>query len=116
MMLLPNLFSFKLLIQTCAIHQLINSAKQNYLNMKFPTRQDARLLQKDLLSARNDLMCKLKCIYFNHVLNLFYQAVIKLFENTTKFRIRSLVTYLTFLVKVSFMTQIKLSITFPVKT
>ena len=31
----------------------------------------ARLFKKDLLSARNGLMCKLKSIDFNHVCNLF---------------------------------------------
>ena len=31
----------------------------------------AWLLKKDFLSARNDLMCKLKWIDFNHVCNLF---------------------------------------------
>ena len=30
-----------------------------------------RLLEKDLLSARNDLMCKLRWVDFNHVCNLF---------------------------------------------
>ena len=35
-----DLSSFDLLIKTFAIRQLIDSAKQNYLNKKFPTRRD----------------------------------------------------------------------------
>ena len=36
------LLSFELLIKTFAICQRVDSAKQNYLNKKFPTRRDAQ--------------------------------------------------------------------------
>ena len=74
----------------------------------------AWLLKKDFLSARKDLMCKLKWTDFNHVCNLFLLCNDKALQKTEKSRIRRLVSYLKFLVKVSCMTQIKLSITFPV--
>ena len=41
--------------------------KQEISNKK----RRARLLKKDLQSTRNDLMCKLKWIDFNHLCNLF---------------------------------------------
>ena len=79
--------------------------KQEISNKK----RHARLLKKNLLSARNDLMCKLRWIDFNHVCNLFLLGNDKALQ---KSKIRSLVSYQKFLVKVSRMTKIKLSITF----
>ena len=75
-------------------------------------KRRSRLLKKDLLSAVNDLMYKLKWIDFNHVCNLFFEATIKLFENTKNSGMRSLVSFMKFLVKMSRMTQINLSIIF----
>ena len=41
-MLFQSLFSFELLIKTCAFRPLIDSAKQDDLNTKFPTRGDVQ--------------------------------------------------------------------------
>ena len=43
-------------------------------------KRHASLLKKDLQSARNDLICKLKWINFNHVCNLFLLGNDKAFQ------------------------------------
>ena len=83
--------------------------QRKLLKQEISNKRRARLLKKDLVSARNDLMCKLRWTDFNHVCNLFLLGNDKALQ---KSKIRSLVSYQKFLVKVSHMTQIKLSITF----
>ena len=60
-----------MLIKTFAIRQLID-CKTKLLKQEISNKtRRARLLKKDLQSARNDLTSKLKWIDFNHVCNLF---------------------------------------------
>ena len=68
--------------------------------------------KEGLISAKNNLMCKLKWINFNHACNLFLLGNDKALPKPQKTKIRSLVSYLNFLIKVSRTTQMKLFITF----
>ena len=47
-------------------------------------KRRTRRLKKDLMSAANDLICKLKWLILTTCVNYFYEATIKLFKNTKK--------------------------------
>ena len=106
---------FRVTNKDFAIRQFIDRAKQNYLNKKFPTRRDVQdclrriyYLQEMTLCVNWSRLILITCVIY------FYYAMIKLFENSKNSRIKSSVSCLKFHVKVSRMTQKKLSVTFPV--
>ena len=68
----PKFVQFRVANKDLRISSTYRQCQTRRLKHEIPNkRRCARLLKKDLLYARNDLICKLKWIDFNHVCNSF---------------------------------------------